>query len=156
LVLIVTASALQLGIPAYRQHVAVQDIERLGGRIISFAGGPHWLRSWLGDDRMKLFDVVDSVRFTDGVNATDEALARLPAFARLRELDIGDIPGAPLTAAGVARAGNLMNLEVLYLRDTALDDAGLAALPELPKLKRLYLAKTRVTDAGLARLTRFA
>ncbi|MFQ3593379.1 MAG: hypothetical protein SNJ82_09380 [Gemmataceae bacterium] len=39
-------------------------------------------------------------------------------------------------------------LEVLDLRDTAIDDEGLAIVGSLPRLRVLYLSRTQVTDEG--------
>src|SRR5262249_39786007 len=52
------ASILHIGVPAYRQHVALREIKRLGGFVMAEPGAPAWLRSVLGNDRMKIFDNV--------------------------------------------------------------------------------------------------
>ncbi|MBI3859561.1 MAG: hypothetical protein HY296_04900 [Thaumarchaeota archaeon] len=154
--LLAVASFVWIGVPAYRQGVAIREIERLGGTVVRSDVGRAWLRDWLGNERMKMFDEVTFVGFTDGRQATDEALRHLPAFAHLRQLDIADSDNAPITEHGIAQAGDLKNLEILYLRDTQLNDAGLAALPEMPRLRKIYLAKSPVSDAGIAHLARYA
>src|SRR5579872_1327739 len=57
------AGVLGVGLPAYRQHVAIRDIEQVDGSMRSDPVGPAWLRSWVGDERMKLFDHVVHVEF---------------------------------------------------------------------------------------------
>jgi len=48
-VLIVAAAALHFGAPLYRQHVAVREIEQLGGQIMGTRPrGPSWLRKFVG------------------------------------------------------------------------------------------------------------
>ncbi|MBI3863652.1 MAG: hypothetical protein HY290_17315 [Planctomycetia bacterium] len=63
LVILVVSSVLWIGIPAYRQHVAIREIEQVDGSVRTNPVGPAWLRSWVGDERMKLFDRVDDVEF---------------------------------------------------------------------------------------------
>jgi hypothetical protein len=38
-------SALWIGVPAYRQKVAIREIERLGGTVNLYSQAPGWLRS---------------------------------------------------------------------------------------------------------------
>ena len=61
-VLIVTGGALRIGLPIYREQVAIREIKRLGGQYMTSRGGPDWLRKLVGDDRMELFDKVYMVR----------------------------------------------------------------------------------------------
>ena len=42
-VLVVTAVALQFGMPIYRRYVATREIERVGGLVTTFGSSPAWL-----------------------------------------------------------------------------------------------------------------
>src|SRR5262245_3834716 len=121
-VLVVVAIALQIGIPIYRQQVAIRRIKRLGGRAHTENGGPEWLRRWIGDERMSVFDEVVRVDL-EGTNCSGDDLTGLEGLHRL---------------------------EFLFLGRTEITDNGLAHISRLPRLRRLDLRVTRVTDAGLA------
>src|SRR5262245_8096366 len=56
ILLIVVAVGLHIGVPIYREQVAIREIERLGGYVQTEQGGPKWVRECIGDQRMKLFD----------------------------------------------------------------------------------------------------
>src|SRR5262245_2417071 len=61
-VLVVVAVGLPIGVPVYRQYVAIREIEEVGGRVETYARGPKWLRRQFGDCQwMKPFDEVVSV-----------------------------------------------------------------------------------------------
>src|SRR5262249_61895470 len=49
IVLVLTTIALRVGVPIYRQQVAIREIERLGGWVVTEERGPNWLRRWFGD-----------------------------------------------------------------------------------------------------------
>ncbi|MSR60425.1 MAG: hypothetical protein EXS05_22760 [Planctomycetaceae bacterium] len=170
--LIVVGLIRWFGLPIYRQHVAIREIERLGGRIESDKGGPGWLRNWIGDERMKGFDEVDSVfihrkQFSneglahmrglanlraitlDNTAITDAGLVQLQGLTNLKWLSVRD---SPITDKGLANLKGLTSLELLQLDGTAITDAGLVKLRGFTNLKILYLRYTRVTDAGVAEL----
>src|SRR5262245_4827207 len=112
------------GIRAYRQYVAIREIERLGGMVVTREAGPAWLRAWVGHGRMRLFEEVVSVRLELCSTVADADLARLRAFPRLEDLALdGDIL---LTDAGLRHLSGLTNLGTLCLGSTAITDAGLA------------------------------
>jgi hypothetical protein len=81
--------------------------------------GPPWLRKLLGDDFFA------SVGWVSLREATDAALKRIEALARLRELD---------------------------LTNTSITNAGLEHLKGLTQLKALRLERDHVTDAAVQRL----
>ena len=60
-VLIVVAVGLHFGVPIYRQHVVIREIERVGGNVETRPRGPKWLRERVGNERMKLFENVVQV-----------------------------------------------------------------------------------------------
>ena len=126
---IVLAVGLRVGLPIYRQQVAVGEIERLGGWVFTAPRTPEWLYDLLYRMNQGLgerSDVVISVCL-DHREATDGTLYYL---------------------------GSLSELKELRLNGTQVTDAGLAHLRGLKKLERLSLEKTRVTDAGVAALQR--
>jgi hypothetical protein len=86
--LVGVAIGLQVGLPIYRQNLAVQEIERLGGKIGSFQPGPEWLRNWVGKDRMKLFDEVMIVDL-EYRDATDTTLSNMSCLTGLHMLWLG-------------------------------------------------------------------
>ena len=105
--LLFVGSALWIGIPAHRQHVAIREIERLGGAT-GHAGGREWLRAWLGDQRMKMFDDVIDVNLY-GKEATDATLAHLSRLASLQTLSLAgsDVSDMEL--------GATQNQQVIYV-----------------------------------------
>jgi hypothetical protein len=76
LVLLGAGSALWIGVPAYRQQTAIREIERVGGKVVTRPRGPNWLRTWVGDERMKPFDEVVTV-LLKGSQCTDATLTHL-------------------------------------------------------------------------------
>src|SRR5579863_3464242 len=86
-VLIFVGIWFQFGLPVYRQQVAIREIERVGGSVETRNAGPIWLRYWLGDERMELFD--DVVRVSLDFNpAADAALGHVARISSLEELSL--------------------------------------------------------------------
>ncbi len=81
IVMVVIAVGQRFGLPIYRQQVAIQEIERLGGVVETQEGGPELLRGWIGDSRMSIFDRVICVRFEGGDPVPDAGLAELKWLA---------------------------------------------------------------------------
>jgi hypothetical protein len=128
-VLTVVAVGLRIGIPIYRQQVAVQEIERLGGWVFTEPRGPEWLWSLLyriDADLGARTDIVNSVCLRH-LAATDNTLYHMGCLSDLRELE---------------------------LTDTQVTDTGLAHLKWLTRLERIDLSHAPVTDAGVAELQR--
>src|SRR5437868_2248538 len=65
LLVVGVASGLWIGVPAYRQLAIIQEIEGLGGTVDCVPIGPKWLRRWVGDENMRMFDEIVSVRLAD-------------------------------------------------------------------------------------------
>ena len=172
LVLIVGAAGLHIGLLAYRQHVAIREIEAGGGGIDLKLRGPDWMRQCLGKDRMRVFDEVFYVQLIGSVS-TDTILGNLNGLPSLRELhaarsqlsDQGmihvgavsgleflDIAGTNVTDIGVMRIEGSACLEGLILRSTSITDTGLEHLKRLTRLRHLDLRDTQITDAGLRHL----
>jgi hypothetical protein len=69
-VVVVVAVGLWIGVPVYRRQVAIREIERVRGQVVSKSGGPAWLRRCIGNQRMHAFDEVvyvdlENTRFDD-------------------------------------------------------------------------------------------
>ena len=125
-VLVVVAVGLQVGLPIYRQQVAIREIKRLGGYMNTRERGPAWVQRLMGDERMDLLDEVVYVAL-DEKDVNDETLRHLSC---------------------------LTGLEGLALTGTRVTDAGLAHLQKLTRLSELSICDTKVTDVGVAELKR--
>src|SRR5262245_58288931 len=79
-VLIIVGAALHVGIPMYNQRVAIQEIERLGGKFTAAPRGPAWLR-----ERIPLIDVIISVDLNDTLTCNTDLihLKKLPSLQLL-------------------------------------------------------------------------
>jgi hypothetical protein len=171
LVLLGLASVFWIGIPDYRQFLAIQKIERAGGWVTSGRRGPELLRRWLGDERMKVFDLPFKVEM--GSSATDASMSEAASLSEVQVLwicspsvtDVGLVHIEGLTSvrqvwigskrvtdAGLVHLKGLSNLESLTLDGTQVTDAGLVNLRELKGLRSLKLWGTRTTAAGIAEL----
>src|SRR5437868_14663256 len=123
-VVVISAVGVLFALPIYQQQMAVREIERLDGSIRTDNGGPGWLRRQVGDERMRLFDVVTWVNLGDRP-ATDTALMKLKCLVKLRVLALNK---TQVTDAGLYHLRGLTSLHFLDLDETQLTDAGLAPL----------------------------
>lgn len=128
IVLLVGAIVLSIWMPIYQAEQAVKKIASLGGRIVGMdkQGGPEWLRSLVGDQRMEARYRVHSV----------------------------DLSRSAITNNDLAPLGALENLQTLYLNGTAVSDNGLMRWRGMKKLRALYLYDTAVTDKAVTELKR--
>src|SRR5258708_31092915 len=55
-VIVTTAVGVQVGLAAYRQQVAIREIEHFNGDVEFHPRGPEWLRKWIGEKRMECVD----------------------------------------------------------------------------------------------------
>jgi hypothetical protein len=150
-VLILVACGLQFGMPIYRQQMAVREIERLGGSVLTSPRGPKWLRDLAGDERMKSFDIVDGADLGD-IHATDANLEQLTALTGLEDLWLHD---SQVTDAGLAHLPGFANLHSLSLGSPNVTDAGLKEIAKCRKLRSLGLHYCpEVTDAGMREIAR--
>jgi len=155
-VLVVVVVGLHVGVPVYRQHVAILDIERVSGYVETEPAGPEWLREAFGDERMRSFEVVTFVALgtalpsSESAEVTDATLASVACFSNLEQLWV---QCTNVTDAGMAQLSDLSALQVLYLcNNPQVTDAGLIHLKRLPRLQELRLDEANVTDAGLEHL----
>src|SRR5436190_1089315 len=84
-VLIAATIGLRVGLPICKQRAAIQEIQRLGGRVVARPRGPEWLRSRAGEERMKIICDVTEV-WLSKKHATDATLTRLKGLTHLQEL----------------------------------------------------------------------
>jgi hypothetical protein len=111
LVLTGFGSLLQVGLPIYRERMAIRTIESLGGMVGRKAGGPHWLRGVL--EKTTLFDHVTWVDLRTP-RATDATLAELNALPELSYVSVGK---SQMTVAGVRHLIGLPKLSYVSLPD---------------------------------------
>jgi len=151
LVLVVVAIALQFAMPIFRQQTVIHEIELLGGNVETRPRGPEWLREWLGEERMELFDKVICVDLSD-TQVTDAWLARLTG---LTELTVLSLNRTKVTDKGLMRVTGMRNLEAISLNQTLITNVGLMHLHGLTGLRSLDLGRTEINDAGLVELQGF-
>jgi len=150
-VLILGTMTVWTGIRAYRQYVAIREIERLDGYVATTRPrGPQWLRDWVGYKRYRFCEDVDFPRIDEPTAAVTEAtLAYISWLPNLRVLGLWN---TPTTDAGMVHLSRLSNLRGLFLGKTQVTDAGLAHLKGLTNLQHLELKLTIVTDDGVDEL----
>ena len=139
-----------------KQRSAAETVVRLGGSVgygptgFSPADPQNWfehIASLAGPD---LFFSVTGVGLSDDENLTDDDLACLNAFPKLRwlrlhETGIGD--------SGLRHIEQLRDLRLLHLTATRVTDEGTQSIGRLSKLKHLYLVDTNVGDEGVRNLS---
>src|SRR6266478_2521471 len=135
----------QFGLPIYRQQAAMREFKRIGGHVITRHVGPEWLRQFLGDERMKLFDDAYFVNLQDK-EVDDSGLALL---ASLRRLEYLNLRRTAITGGGLIHLRQATRLESLGLGQTRVGDADLVILTQMKNLTLLDLSDTLVTDAGM-------
>lgn len=141
LALIIALLGLAVVLPIRDQARTVRRIEELGGLYDHEPGGPGWLRSWLGDERMSSFDAIVDVNLRN-TKATDETLEELRSLPTLKWVDLS---GTRITDSGLAALGRILTLQSVDLSDNNITDAGLNQLAGLVNLRDLNLRGTRVT-----------
>ena len=108
----------------YRQQAAVQQIEKLGGRVVTTHGDPRWIRWLIGGKSLRFFEQATVVNLSQN---------------KVEDADL-----IPLR--------NLNGLQRLNLNETRITDDGLRHLEELTGLKALDLSGTQITGNGLEHL----
>ncbi len=147
-VLTIVAGGLWIGVPIYRQRVAIREIERAGGNVVYMESGQDWLFRWLGDDGMSGLAEVAGVSLSE-TEFIDADLESIRVLNRIRRLNLRS---TRVTDAGCRHLEVLVSLQELNLDDTKVSDAGLPHLERLKRLEYLSLERTRLTDEGLGRL----
>ena len=158
----------------FRQQAAIQQIEKLGGRVVTTHGDPRWLRWLIGGKSLRIFEqatvvnlsqnkVEDSdlihLRNLNGLQRlnlnetriTDDGLRHLEELTGLKALDLS---GTQITGNGLEHLRGLTALEYLYLSRTKVGDADLRHLKKLTNLGHLDVTGTAVTEEGVEEVKR--
>jgi Leucine-rich repeat (LRR) protein len=147
-VLVIFSVGTRIGLPLYRQAIAIREVERLGGTASIRPWGPEWLRKRFGNSWTKLAGEVVSVDL-QVKPASDGTLHHVRCLSGLEALTLN---GTQITDAGLLHIGDMSNLRLLSLSFTQVTDDGLAHLKGLTSLTECFLDSTKVTDAGLLHL----
>lgn len=149
--LLVVFVGLRLGLPMYFEQRAIHAIEQLGGVVTTSKGGPRWLRRFVGDEWMSMFNHAETVNL-GGADLTDQELTHLRSMPRLWSLFLD---ATPITDRGLEEIAQLPRLSVLTLDSTSVTGKGIIHLQGLRRLQKLSLDATRIKDADLPQLSRF-
>src|SRR5947207_3054320 len=112
--LTIIAVGLRLGVPLYRQHRAIREIERLGGIVQTSPRGPEWLRKRLGDEKLRTLGMVTRVNLSDST-MTDSKMFHLSALPELQWLSLDR---TEVTDDGLMFVKDLRKLQGLLLNWT--------------------------------------
>lgn len=91
--LAVAAIAMQIAVPFYCRSAALEVVTRLGGSHYGRPGGPDWLRKWVGDARMVIFDEDCEVDLSFKT-VSDSDLSRIAALPGLAVLNLYEAESA--------------------------------------------------------------
>ena len=153
-VVTIVAAILVIGILSYRQHAAIQAVQRFGGKIGYSKRAPEWLRQVLGDKATWLFDEVGFVNL-DGCDFDDDDFEfLLPHFQRFGKLEMFALSNTRISDTSVKRLSVFPNLHHVDLSNTRVSDTGLKDLGVCPNLRAIALGNTLITDKGLPYLAR--
>src|SRR5579872_3835817 len=139
-----------IAVRSYGNAIAINAIERLGGKVSMRPRAPQWLQERAYGDWTELLDDVVSVRIAFA-EITDDWLAHLEGLSSLEELKLSRMT---ISDAGLLHLKGLKNLQVLELDHTLVGDAGMAHLSGTTNLESLSLEGTQIGDAGLGHLSR--
>ena len=134
-----------VGFPAYQRHRAIQEIERVGGKVYRETVGPNWLRQWgIGFERITKVSfcgtgttedwkqILNSPSYLDRGDISDDTLKHLGSLTSLESLSFNH---TNITEDGLKHLSNLTNLrELLFCNSMSSNNEGLRRLGEsLPK-----------------------
>lgn len=131
-----------------RQQSAVEEIERLGGRVLLISGEPAWLNRLTGGRSRRLFARATVVNLSE-TEITDSELTALERLNGLERLNLSD---TRITDNGLRHLKDLTRLKALDLSGTRISGQGLVHLRSLAALEYLYLGGTQVGDGDLRHL----
>ena len=158
----------------FRQQAAVQQIEKLGGRVVTTHGDPRWIRWLIGGKSLRFFEQATVVNLSQNevedadliplrnlnglqrlnlneTRITDDGLRHLEELTGLKALDLS---GTQITGNGLEHLRGLTALEYLYLSRTKVGDADLRHLKKLTNLGHLDVTGTAVTEEGVEEVKR--
>jgi hypothetical protein len=166
----IVAVGFRFVLPSYRQHMAIREIERVGGYVImrppNLAWLPRWLQDcvyggdptdfWLARDRMPWIRGIE-VAFGAGDEVgcigpafTDAGMARIATLTELRCLRLGRWKTELTMQSGPIPLFEPLEAKYRRSEPAQFSDAALAYLTGMKNLEVLDLNGTRVTDTGLA------
>ena len=158
----------------YRQQAAVQQIEKLGGRVVTTHGDPRWMRWLIGGRSLSIFEQATVVNLSQNkvedadlihlrnlnglqrlnlneTRITDDGLRNLDGLTGLKALDLS---GTQITGNGLEHLRGLTALEYFYLSGTKIRDDDLHHLKGLTSLGHLDVTGTAVTEEGVDEIKR--
>jgi hypothetical protein len=141
ILLVILGLALRIGLPIYKQQMAIRQVRRLGGEVEVRMNGPKWLSDRLPDCCKEALGSVWQVdlQMTD---VTDADLTFLRTFPNVLELSLSD---SQVTDGGLQQLSELRRLETLMLANTRVTVAGLEHLRRLPRLRTINAVHSGVT-----------
>ena len=143
---------------ARSQKKAVSRVEELGGQLAfdyqfdenqkwrtdPKLPAPVWLIDLVGEDYARSVEIVN---FDVGSDPTNEDLAAVERFSKLRQLSLTD--RKKISDEGLQHVAGMHNLEVLALQGTSVKGEGLRHLHQCQSITGLTLDRTPLTDEGL-------
>jgi hypothetical protein len=150
LAIVGVGGSLWIGIPAFRQHTAIQHFRGLGVEldIESSPFLPEWVFRWVGDPRLEPFGTVRRVN----LSGFDIAETDVVYLQRLNGLEWLALNRSSITDSGILHVASIGNLRALRIEDTQVTDSGLVHLQKLKRLEVLSLKRTSVTGSGVKHL----
>jgi hypothetical protein len=148
IVLAIAGVALQFGLRVHRQHVAIREIDRLGGAIRMRNTAPLWLKRLMGDSAKTVFNEAYDAGFLE----TELQDADLRHFAELTELEGFAISESQISDAALVHIEGLTRMEAVLIWEPRLTDDGLTHLRRMKMLKEIDIGSEHITDAGLEHL----
>src|SRR5437588_5546611 len=118
---VVIATGLRIGIPVYKRHMAITEIERLGGVVETNRIGSAWVRGAIGWKQMRAFESVVSIDLRDRP-CWDGALPHLSSLADVRSFGLS---GTQITDAILDQICSPEKVEILRAARTRLTDGAL-------------------------------
>lgn len=167
--LVLIGLGLVLGVPVYRQRMAIQEIKRFSGSVQYFQHRPEWLTRLIGEEWMEWINEPEHVVFWPdgptlsrrsrfgGMVVGSEPLIndqRLKCVLGLPHLKSLDLAFSNTGDAGLEYVSRLQHLEFLRLEGTDVSDAGIAILLRMKSLKTLQVEHTKITATGVRKLAK--
>lgn len=143
-VLVIAVGVLKLWMPYHLEQQAIDEIERVGGKVESEMVRPEWIPNAADDEYLTVFKRVISVDL-GGTQISDMELEHLRELTNLGSLSLYD---TQVGDTGLEYLRGLSNLEILTLGNTHISDLGLEHLRGLANLEMLFLDNKQVTESG--------
>ncbi len=123
----------------HRESLAIQTVERLGGRCVCNGRGPRALG----------MSTIQGVEFHD--RSVDDAIlgGALRALIDLPDLAFLDLAGTSVSDSGVRQLTQCHNIRILNLCDTRISGRAVSDLCKMHSLVKLDIVKTQLGDSEL-------